>query len=285
MAPCPNLFVSCSLATSKLILCGDFYQLSPIAESKKSKWLTLSIFDNIGITDTVAHGKELPYLSMLKKQYRCHPNIANSIIDIVYKGRLENGLESNDKNFYAYKMEPYSNYSCILLDTSNVSTQADPWCEQKGSSWINEKSADLSLKLMKDGLRSGIKSIGIITPYNAQAKLIRNKLTDIRNEYPDRKIEAATVHKYQGREMDMIIFDLPDGPSKYGLAPFLVGLHGSEAMRLINVATTRAKGKLIVVANVDFICQKLYTQKNYRDHILYQWIQYLKSQKHVMYGI
>lgn len=49
-------------------------------------------------------------------------------------------------------------------------------------------------------------------------------------------------------------------------------------MRLINVATTRAEGKLVVIiANVDFIEQKLYKEP---EHILYQWIQYFKTQKH-----
>lgn len=51
-----------------------------------------------------------------------------------------------------------------------------------------------------------------------------------------------------------------------------------ESMRLINVAATRAISKLIVIANVDFIEQKLRDNKK---AILYQWIQYLRTQKHV----
>jgi hypothetical protein len=44
------------------------------------------------------------------------------------------------------------------------------------------------------------------------------------------------------------------------------------------VAATRAIGKLIVIANVDYIEQKLRDNKK---AILYQWIQYLKTQRHV----
>lgn len=283
MAPCPNLFASCALATDKVIQCGDFYQLSPIAEESEAVWLKNSIFDKCGITTKVTNNKELKDLAVLDTQYRNHPDIANSIIDIVYKGKLKNGLVKNHENFHAQYLEPYPNNACILLDTSKVSTISNPWCEKKGLSWINPNTAELSLKLTEDGLKSGIKSIGIITPYNAQAKYIRSKLGALREAYPDKKIEAATVHKYQGREMDMIIFDLIDGPPKSGLAPFLKGLHGSEAMRLINVATTRARGKLIVVANVDFIEQTLYKEKDYKNHILYQWIQYLKTQKYDLF--
>ena len=280
MAPCPSLFASCALATDKVIQCGDFYQLSPIAEEPEAVWLKNSIFDKCGITSKVTNNEELKELAVLDTQYRSHPDIANSIIDIVYNGKLKNGLERSHENFYAQHLEPYSNNACILLDTSEVCTISNPWCEKKGLSWINPNTAELTLRLTDAGLKSGIKSIGIITPYNAQAKHIRNKLGVIREAHPDKRIEAATVHKYQGREMDMIIFDLIDGPPKSGLAPFLKGVHGSEAMRLINVATTRARGKLIVIANVDFIEQCLYKEKDCKNHILYQWIQYLKTQKH-----
>lgn len=283
MAPCPSLFASCALATDKVIQCGDFYQLSPIAEEPEAEWLKNSIFDKCGITAKVTNNEELKGLAVLDTQYRNHPDIASSIMEIVYNGKLKNGLSRNHENFYAQYLEPFSNNACILLDTSKVSTFSNPWCEKKGDSWINPNTAELSLKLTEDGLKSGIKSIGIITPYNAQARYIRSKLGALREAFPDRKIEAATVHKYQGREMDMIIFDLIDGPSKRGLAPFLKGLHGSEAMRLINVATTRARGKLIVVANVDFIERTLYKEKDYKNHILYQWIQYLKTQKYELY--
>jgi superfamily I DNA and/or RNA helicase len=78
--------------------------------------------------------------------------------------------------------------------------------------------------------------------------------------------------------MDMIIFDLIDCYPKPDLAPFLREGHGTESMRLINVATTRAKGKLIVIANVDFIERQLMKHKS---SILYPWLQYLKSQRHI----
>nr|WP_314461291.1 AAA domain-containing protein [uncultured Clostridium sp.] len=256
------------------MLCGDFYQLSRIAEDPEAIWLKNSIFDQCGITEKVTNDEKLEELVILDTQYRCHPDIANSIIDIFYKGKLKNGLDKNHNNFYAQYLDPYPNETCILIDISKVSTISNPWCVKKESSWISPNSADLVLKLTKCGLKSGIESVGIITPYNAQARHIKHMFEPLHKEYPDKKIEAATVHKYQGREMDMIIFDLIDAPGKNDLAPFLKGVHGSEAMRLINVATTRARGKLIVIANVNFIERILYKEQNY---ILYQWIQHLKT--------
>jgi hypothetical protein len=43
-------------------------------------------------------------------------------------------------------------------------------------------------------LVSGIKSVGIITSYAAQAIKIKKKIEYFKDLYPDSKIEAATVH-------------------------------------------------------------------------------------------
>lgn len=53
-----------------------------------------------------------------------------------------------------------------------------------------------------------IKDIGIITPYRKQANLLAKLIrdTDINN-----KAIADTVHKFQGLERDLIIFDITDG--------------------------------------------------------------------------
>ncbi len=278
MAPCPNLYAACSLAKKKSVLCGDFYQLSPIAENKNAGWLSKSLFDRLGITQKVASGQNITELTILDTQFRCHPRIANAITNIVYNGKLKNGYQETHPNFYAQYLEPYAGEASVILDVSRICTISNPWCQKMGNSWVNVNSAELTLKLTQQALASGIKTIGIITPYRAQARDIKKKIKYLHDLYPDSKVEAATVHRYQGREMDMIIFDLIDCYPKENLAPFLTGGHGTESMRLINVATTRARGKLIVIANVDYIEQKLRENKK---AILFQWIQYLKTQRHV----
>ncbi|MBV9616234.1 MAG: hypothetical protein JO031_12325 [Ktedonobacteraceae bacterium] len=62
----------------------------------------------------------------------------------------------------------------------------------------------------------------------------------------------GTVHACQGLEFDALIFDLVESPG-LRIAPFLKGGWGSEAMRLTNVAVTRARHKLLIVANMDYI--------------------------------
>ncbi len=74
-------------------------------------------------------------------------------------------------------------------------------------------------------------------------------------------IRVGTVHRFQGLEAEVIIFDTVDSlPLK---PPFRLtsGEWGSSAMRLVNVAITRAQQKLIIVANQEYI-QKFFSARD-----------------------
>ncbi|PTQ55289.1 MAG: DNA helicase [Candidatus Carbobacillus altaicus] len=70
----------------------------------------------------------------------------------------------------------------------------------------------------------------------------------------ERAVVASTVHRFQGLEKDVILFDAVDGPpfSKAGVL-----LEGDAAARLINVAMSRARGKLIILGNRTFLQDRL----------------------------
>ncbi|PTQ51566.1 MAG: DNA helicase [Hydrogenibacillus schlegelii] len=70
----------------------------------------------------------------------------------------------------------------------------------------------------------------------------------------ERAVVASTVHRFQGLEKDVILFDAVDGPpfSKAGVL-----LEGDAAARLINVAMSRARGKLIILGNRSFLQDRL----------------------------
>ena len=75
-------------------------------------------------------------------------------------------------------------------------------------------------------------SIGIITPYHNNVDLIRR--TICRDD-----IQVATIHSFQGREMDTIIFSTSDD----------VVTDFSDSAMLINVAVSRARNRFILVAS------------------------------------
>ena len=72
------------------------------------------------------------------------------------------------------------------------------------------------------------KKTGIIAPYKNQVEALSKEITDI---------DAATVHKFQGREKENIIISTVDDEiSDFADDPYL-----------INVALSRAKKKLMLV--------------------------------------
>ncbi|MBI2653592.1 DnaJ domain-containing protein [Candidatus Woesearchaeota archaeon] len=110
------------------------------------------------------------------------------------------------------------------------------------------------------------EKIGVIAPYNDQVELIRKYLyenpsldpylRDKIKEDPVNKalikaetymlmtdLEVGTVHKFQGREKDIIIFDIT---SYTGVGdPKIL-----QDYKILNVAVTRAKCKLIIIGTV-----------------------------------
>ena len=101
---------------------------------------------------------------------------------------------------------------------------------------------------------SGAESVAIITPYVDQSRAIRALLKNHGNMTT--RIECSTVHRFQGQERDVVILDTVDAdPMKPGV---LLSERGprSSAQNLINVAVSRARGKLIVVADVSYFEQR-----------------------------
>lgn len=131
----------------------------------------------------------------------------------------------------------------------------------EGGSRINAYHALCTIELARQALstlpkrqiRKGEFRIGLVTPYRQQAQLLQQLvkdagLTDV--------VRAGTVHRFQGLEAEVIVFDTVESS---GLRPstLTAGLWGSKAMRLTNVAMTRAQHKLIIVANYQYLQQCL----------------------------
>lgn len=249
MAPIPNLFFASGLSKQHLIISGDFRQLAPIAVAKtkmSEKWLKKDIYYHTGIESNIDQNTKDERLVMLTEQFRLS-NTITEIINPFYFGRLNSQKVKNDLKI----VEPFNN-DILFCDTSTI----NPWCSRPRNSYsrYNIYTAFLSVNIAEDAIAKEIKDIGIITPYSAQAQLIRKIVQD---KGLTKEIKVATVHKYQGDEKDLIIIDTVDG-LPYKIGKLMIGGMGTDAMRLINVAISRTKNKLVVVNNYDFFKKKLY---------------------------
>ena len=254
MAYIPQVVFSASLAQSHFICMGDFQQLPPIVQHDDTSILNDDIFNYCGIISAVSKSGDLPihhrWLCLLDKQYRMHPDIANFVKDKMYCGRLETDKSISDERDEIAKSSPIPGHAIGLADLTSMHSVC---IKTPDNSRVNILSALISFSLAVDASKA--HGIGIITPYRAQAQLLRAMAKDARDASIQndnlKKMTCATVHQFQGSENDVIIYDAVDchkfkHPSKLITNP-------KQANKLFNVAITRARGKFIAVTDVDYM--------------------------------
>jgi len=177
---------------------------------------------------------------MLDTQYRMHPAIGGLVSDLYYQGRLRSAAPGADV-LRVVESEPFPGSPVVVVDLG----QSGHICEREGrSSRVNRISAAAAVRVATSAARSGAQ-VALITPYAAQARLIR---TMTRGE----NITCATVHRFQGSESDVVIIDLVDAAPLRPGALLNDPTPGSAARALVNVSVSRAKAKLIVLADLRY---------------------------------
>ena len=186
----------------------------------------------------------------------------------IYKRLLQNHTSVLNSRKNIVKTEPLSGDALNLVNLAGTYCAAD---KNTDGSRFNILSAIISFSTAVAADQKTIERVGIITPYAAQTRLIRAMLKDYYKQN-DHHISCATVHQFQGSEADLIVFDAVESYPKAAVG-YLMGKEPDSIMRLINVAITRAKGKLITVANDKFWIN-LYKGTN---HIFYKLLDYIKE--------
>nr|WP_263326577.1 AAA domain-containing protein [Neobacillus sp. Marseille-Q6967] len=262
MAYVPQAGFAASLG-KRIIICGDFKQLPPIASSRDtlvSKWLKEDIFHRTGIVSRVEEGRLHPQLFLLKEQRRMHPDISAFTNRYIYHSLVGDHESVWNSRNQIVEQAPFRGRASVLIDTSNMGTFS--LNEKTSHSRFNIWQVLLAFQSIHEAYLSGVRSIGYVTPYRAQADLMNMLLEDLyQKELQTADIISATVHRFQGSERDVMVFDTVDSAPQVRAGMLLIG---KESERLINVAITRTKGKFIHVSNQDFIRRHVYRGKTLR---------------------
>jgi hypothetical protein len=175
----------------------------------------------------------------------------------MYQGRLKTSERIADSRNEIAACHPCPDAAMSLVDLSGMYSVCTKTMD---GSRINIMSALMSLRLAEKNINQ--YEVGIITPYSAQSRLILSMIRDIQ-ERDKRwlKVSCATVHQFQGSEKPVIIYDAVDCFRMTYPGMLLTSLKNDTANRLFNVALTRAKGKFILIANVDFLERKNISKK------------------------
>lgn len=237
MATLPPLFYAACLCRERVIVVGDPRQLPPIVQSDDEmvrRAIGRNIFDV-----TVPDPERSEAVAMLGVQYRMHPAIGELVGALFYGGKLAHAADPEATEAIAARA-PFPGRPVVVVDTAGRTT-----CERsaKGSSRVNLGSAEITADLALEAVTAGATSVAVITPYAAQAVEIRRLLATRRI---GDVVECATIHRFQGRECDVVILDLVDA------APMRQSALLSAEPNLLNVSISRARGKLVIVADVAY---------------------------------
>lgn len=252
MAYIPQIVFAASLASRHFICMGDFAQLPPIVQNSSDSILNADIFRYCGITSAVEAGQSHEWLCLLDTQYRMHPRIADFASINMYRSLLRSADDMESERSAIVHSFPLLDQPLGIADLSGMMSVCTPTTD---SSRVNPLSALIALGL---ALQSADQNdIGIITPYNAQSRLLHAMARDVAEQCPElHPISCATVHQFQGSEKDAVIYDAVDCYRQCFPGMLLTSTRNNYANRLFNVALTRAKGKFIAVANVSYMENK-----------------------------
>lgn len=178
--------------------------------------------------------------TLLKEHYRCHPKIIDFCNKTYYNNELIIYTENNDEDVFKVFLTPEGNH-----------------CRE------NSNQRELDIILNEINIEK-YNDVGIIAPYNKQIELIRNSID----------VEVDTIHKFQGREKECIIFSTVDNI----ISNFV------DNPNLINVAVSRAIKEFILVTN-----QSVYNkQSNIRrivDYVNYNNFEIVNSNVHSIFDL
>ena len=256
-ATLPMVHFASSLSKKRVIISGDFRQLPPIINTKNTfieNVLGKSIFlyarrGQAPIADLFEFGIGTPNAQMLEWQYRMPKEICELLSNFAYNGLLKTAPISNTNE--TAPLNGFGN-SITVVDTSD----AMPYCDVSASgsrhNTIHALIAERIAKRFIETADSG--TLGYCSPYRAQsdlAKIIFNK------SGLDQDITAGTVHVFQGDEKDTIIFDTVDGLGAANTAGAQISKDNPSESQLLNVAMSRAKQRIIIIANLRLLDQTL----------------------------
>lgn len=272
MAYVPQIGFAATLG-SRLIICGDFKQLPPIATAKHplvDSWLREDIFHKANVIDWLEDGAKdtSPHaqLFILKEQRRMHPEISAFTNHYIYHSLVDDHESVKKSRNAIVERAPFQGMSSVLLNSSGMGN----YClrEKTSHSRFNLWQLFLSFQVIHEAYLAGARSIGYVTPYRAQAEFMDTLLADIyHKELFDADIISATVHRFQGSERDVMVFDTVESNPQTRPGMLLIG---RDSERLINVAITRTRGKFIHVSDHKYIQAHVYRSKTIRKLVEYQ---------------
>lgn len=234
-----------------LMLVGDPQQLNPVIlldeitnDKLKKRYAVADEYDyrKNSIYKTYLACDAVSDETLLHNHYRCHKSIIGFNNRKYYNSKLNIQSQSKEEHPLVYVDMPVA--ESYTKNTAPVEARM-----------IAQFAA-----MNRD------KNIGVITPFVNQKSMIEEELAQAKTI----NVTCGTVHAFQGDEKDIILFSTAiTSQTQAGTYEWL-----KNNKELINVATSRAKDKLIVLSSWKNL-ERLHQKEG--DDDLYELIQYVRS--------
>ena len=220
---------------TKVILAGDHKQLPPIVYEKNEKEeFKHSIFEHlIDANNSI----------MLNVSFRMNGVICDLVSNLFYEGKLK--PFNSEKRLKTNLTEPLygAAHPIVLYNVKHKSKQ------------FSQEEAEMVIEIVTKYISSGVNptDIAVLAPFRAQCALIRRMLASQDNIAPElrKEIVIDTVDRMQGQEREIIIYSFTSGDPSY-MADKQDFLYNPNKL---NVAFSRAKNKLILLANKEALAE------------------------------
>lgn len=236
---------------NNLMLVGDPQQLNPV--------ILLDGAYNAALRKKYSVAKEYDYIeNSIYKTYLGCDAVSDEILLSHHYRCNKKIIDFNNKKYYNGKLN---------INTQSRSDKPLVFCDIKGNTTTYKNTAPIEAeKIIQYAKLNKDKSIGVITPFVNQKELITSSL----KENGLNNVTCGTVHAFQGDEKDVVLFSLAiTDKTHQGTYEWL-----KNNKELINVATSRAKEKLVILSDIKEL-ERLH--KNQPDDDLYELVQYVRT--------
>ena len=250
--PLPYVALAAAQTAGRAVAIGDFQQLPAVVVSrgeKADRWMSRDAFREAGVVREAPEGEiSLPaendrLCAMLTTQYRMAPQIRRLVSDLFYAGRLEDAPEVLERDGPAHPL--------VLLDTDSLS----PGVDREEGSRANAAHVEAVVRFLEVAASEGVRDVGVVAPYRLQSRRIWKLARQRLGRSAPSELEVSTVHRFQGREKSLLVFDTVDAPPDRSW--FLHEGKNRDFPRLLNVALSRTRHMLVVVAAVEGLRETL----------------------------
>lgn len=215
----------------RLLCAGDPRQLAAVVQSAHfdaRRYLGRTAFDEF---------RGRAHAVRLNEQSRMAPPICRVVSRTFYEGELVVAADAASDPKWRKDRSPLFVNGRELPQVLVVPVaEGDTW-SQRYNGPIRWSSSEHIIDFI-DGLlgsyTAGVEDILVLVPFRAQRAMLQARLRATKL----RGIRVSTVHRAQGGERPVVLFDPVDGDSEF--------LSGVEGRRLINVALSRAMRQLVL---------------------------------------